>query len=97
MDQLAATDPDGLFTPNALAAHLRELTNGRTNIGPKTIRAAIHCGDLQASRLGKRWLRVRWVDFIVWVDSKRVEPEPSVTDRVERRVKMQIHREGQLK
>lgn len=97
MEQTTTTAPDGLYTPNALAAHLRELTNGRTNIGPKTIRAAIQRGELPASRLGKRWLRVRWIDFIGWVESRRVEVTPSIAARVEERVGAQLRRENTLK
>jgi hypothetical protein len=97
MDQLATTDPDGLYTPNALSARLRELTGGRSTIGPKMIRAGIACGDLPASRLGKRWLRVRWVDFESWIESKRVHVEPSITKRVEQRVDARLRRESRLR
>ena len=96
MYRRAATDPDTLLTPNQLAERLRALSDGATPIGVKRLRAEIRAGRLRASRVGS-WHWIRYGDFLDWFESMQVEAEPSVEDRVEKRVKMQIHRESELR
>ena len=86
MDRVAATDPDATFTPNALTAHLRKLSGGALPIGSKTILRAIRRGELKASRAGS-WNRIRWADFLEYLETTRVRPTPSGADRADARLR----------
>ena len=44
-------------------------------IGPEKIRTAIRTGSLKASRIGT-WNRIRWSDFLAWLDATQVDPAP---------------------
>ena len=91
-----ATDPDATFTPNQLSQHLRRISGGASPIGPKRIRVEIHAGEMKASLVGS-WYRIRWGDFLDYLERKRVQPEPSVKDRVDQRVDAQLRRESRVR
>ncbi len=95
MDRKAATDPDTLLTPNQLAQHLRTLSGGASPIGVKRLRAEIRAGRLRASRVGY-WNWIRFGDFLDWLEAMQIQPEPTVEDRVDQRVKKQLRRETAL-
>ena len=96
LPRIPSIDPDAIFTPNQLCERLRVLSGGANPIGVKHLRAEIRAGRLRASRV-RSWTWIRFGDFLDWFEEQRIDTKLSVADRVDRRVKMQIHREGQLK
>lgn len=90
-----ATDPDAIFSPSALAKHLKRAAGaGRSPIGVRRIRVAIRSGELQASKIGNR-SQVRWASFLRWLDGPcRVHPDPTTDQRIDAEIADQLRREG---
>ena len=83
------TDAEAIYTPRQL--------RDRTGICAHRIRAACKSGELPSFKIG-RWNRIRWNDYIAWLESHRVTPtDPVAADaEVEAAVREQLRREGAL-
>ncbi len=65
----------------------------RAPIGVRQIRAAIHSGELRASKVGTRH-QVLWASFLQWLDGPcRVHPDANVDEKIDAEVAAQLRRE----
>ena len=69
-------------------------------VGVRIVRRAIRSGELPAFQLGGAkgtgWLRLREVDFVAWLSSRRALRVESPGERVAERVLAQIRRESRV-
>ena len=72
------------FTPNEL--------NRRSGISATRIREAMRRGDLVAYRVG-HWNRATWADFLTWLRSHRVRPQPDARAHASGVVERRIEKE----
>jgi len=54
----------------------------RARVDPRVLRRAIARGELPATKLGERWLRVEWADVLAWLRSRRVRPTAHARERL---------------
>ncbi len=87
---------DPYFTPNGLVRYQKRVAPDTPPVGADPIRRAAKRGDLTSIRTGK-WFRIRLSDFYDWLEDMQVESEPSVEDRVEQRVKIQLSQDSRLR
>lgn len=93
-----APNPNAAFTPSGLVNRIRELSGeDRAPIGVKTILHKIKVGELRASKVANRFL-IRWGDYLDMLEEQRapIVADPTVRERVERRVDEEIRRESAL-
>jgi len=66
--------PNSVLTVRALERAIRaDLPPGEHGVSAKFLLREIHAGRLRAVRIG-RWFRVRWADWLGWLEAQRVAP-----------------------